>query len=160
MGRLCHRSGDVGFFAGGELYRSHEEREAGFRSVIRSNFPGLNVLPTNAGLDDPQTNFEMMWSLLKDKPNLVGICCIGGGNRGIEKALIEYEGGNDVVYCAFNLTPLTRQGLLSGTFDAVVHQDMRRAAHAAIDGLINSFDGKQLESMTIPTEIIMVENLR
>ncbi len=159
-GRLCSDSGDLALFAGGELYRSHEEREAGFRSVIRDSFHHLGILATFSSGDDPHRIYVMARDLLKDCDTLRGICCIGGGNRGIEKALLESGRQNQIVYCAFNLTPLTRNGLLSGIFDVVVHQDMERAAHTAVDSLVHHFEGKVPSPGTIPTELIMVENLR
>jgi len=159
-GRLCGDPGKLAFFAGGELYRSHEEREAGFRSVIRDSFGHLEVMATFASGDDPHRNYAMTRDLLKDCDNLRGICCIGGGNRGIEKALLESDRWRRIIYCAFNLTPLTRNGLLTGVFDVVVHQDMGRAARAAVDSLVQHFEDKAPSPGRIPTELIMVENLR
>lgn len=160
MGRLCNQPGDVALFAGGELYRSHEEREAGFRSVLRDQFQHINVLPTFVGKDDPQRNYGMTKELLSDNGDVRGICCIGGGNRGIEKALLEAGRANDVIYCAINLTPLTRQGLLSGVFDVVIHQDMDLAARTSVDTLLQHFQGGVGWPPAIPTELIMAENLR
>ena len=159
-GRLCGDPGKLALFAGGELYRSHEEREVGFRSVIRDSFHHLEVLPTYSSGDDPHRIYAMARKLLEGCDDLRGICCVGGGNRGIEKALLESGRQGQIVYCAFNLTPLTRNGLLTGIFDVVVHQDMGRAARAAVDSLVLHFEGKASSPATIPTELIMAENLR
>ena len=159
-GRLCRDPGDLALFAGGGLYCSHEQREAGFRSVIRDSFQHLGVLTTFSSGDDPHRIYAMARNLLKDCDTLRGICCVGGGNRGIEKALLESGRQSQIVYCAFNLTPLTRNGLLNGTFDIIVHQDMGRAARVAVDSLVHHFDEKVPSPGTIPTELIMVENLR
>ena len=160
MGRLCHGPGAIALFAGGVLYRSHEERETGFRSVMRDSFAQFRVLSTFESNDDPHRTYEMASSLLRKNDDLRGICCVGGGNRGIEKALLECERQLQITYCAFNLTPLTRQGLLAGVFDAVVHQDMERAARQAIDGFVIHLAGKTPSTRTIPIEIMMMENLR
>lgn len=160
MGRLCGDPGNVALFAGGELYRSHEEREAGFRSVLRDNFQHINVLPTLAGKDDPQRTYDMTRALLNGNKDVRGICCVGGANRGIEKALLEFGRADDIIYCAFNLTPLTRQGLLSGIFDVVIHQDMNLAARKSVDTLMQHFQGRTSWPPAIPTELIMAENLR
>ena len=53
MGRLCRKPGEVAVFTGGTLYRSHEEREIGIRTVIREEFPTLTILEASVGLDDP-----------------------------------------------------------------------------------------------------------
>lgn len=159
MGRLCKAPGDIAVFWGGHLYRSHEEREIGFRSVIRDEFPDLNLLGGSQGDDDPHKNYKMAKRLLAENRDLRGIYNVGGGNRGIEKALLESGREREITYVAFNLTPLTRQGLLSGVIDAVVHQDMARAARIAIDALVDNFVGKPVSFPNVPVDIIMRENL-
>ncbi len=160
MGRLCREPGEVAIFVGGPLYRSHEEREIGFCSVVREEFPHLTLLAGCQSLDNPHKNYDMASHLLRSRRNLRGIYNVGGGNRGIEKAVFESGRQDEITYVAFNLTPLTKQGLLTGVIDAVVHQDMARAAQTAIDALINNFVGKPVAFPEVPVEIIMRENLR
>ncbi len=159
MGRLCAQGGTIAIFWGGQLYRSHEEREMGFRTVLRSEFEHLKVLDAIRGFDDPRKNYEMARELLTYHDDLKGICSIGSGNRGIEKALLESGRKDDVTYVAFNLTPLTKQCLLSGVMDAVVHQDMARAADIAISAVVDRIAGRPVRIDTIPIEIIMRENI-
>ena len=159
MGRLCRRAGEVAVFTGGSLYRGHEEREIGFRSVIREEFPELTLLPECLGLDDPERNYQIAGDLLAKKRELVGIFNVGGGNRGIEKALLESGRAQDVVYVAFNLTPLTRQALLQGTMDAVVHQDMAQSARRALNAIIDSSRGLDVTIQPTKLEIVMRENV-
>jgi len=44
MGRFCRSAGKLAVVWGGQLYRSHEERESGFRSILRSERPDLQLL--------------------------------------------------------------------------------------------------------------------
>jgi LacI family transcriptional regulator len=101
----------------------------------------------------------MARELLANHDDLKGICSIGSGNRGIEKALLESGRKDEVTYVAFNLTPLTKQCLLSGVMDAVVHQDMARAADIAISAVVDHIAGRPVRIDTIPIEIIMRENI-
>ncbi len=160
MGRLCKRPGDVATFWGGGLYRSHEEREIGFRSIIRTEFPELSLLADIKGRDDPHRNYELARKLLASHRTLRGIYNVGGGNRGIEKALIESGRAAEICYVAFNLTPLTKQSLLNGHIDAVVHQDMARVAHLAVTALVDNFTGKPVSCPRVPVEVILRENIR
>ena len=160
MGRLIQKSGDVGIFLAGNAYRSHEEREIGFNTVVREEFPQLNLLPPCRGLDDPEKNYRMASELLESNADLIGIYSMGGGNCGIEKAVIESGRQDDIIYIAFNLTPLTRQALINGVVDAVVHQDLARAAEMAISNLINHHTVRPLAFPQVPVEIIMRENIR
>ncbi|WP_187970405.1 LacI family DNA-binding transcriptional regulator [Aquibium microcysteis] len=160
LGHLCARKGKVAVFMSDMLYRSHEERESGARSVLRSDFPQIEVLPSINTRDNPETCYSETRELLKRHPDLAGMINLGGGNRGIEKALLESGKAIDVAYVAFNLTPLTRKALLDGTIDAVVHQDMGRISRRAVDAIIGHHGGKPPETGYIPAEIIMRENIR
>lgn len=159
MGRLARAPGKVAAFWGGHLYRSHEEREMGFRAVLREEFHELTLLDALQGRDDPEKNYRMARELL-ETDDLRGIYSIGSGNRGIEKAMLESGRKEEVTYIAFNLTPLTRQCLMSGVIDAVVHQDMARAAECAVGALLDDKLGRPVQLERVPVEIIMRENLR
>ncbi|MHA1549412.1 MAG: LacI family DNA-binding transcriptional regulator [Alphaproteobacteria bacterium] len=160
MGRLSRQPGTIAIFWGSPLYRSHEEREMGFRAVLRSEFDHLSMLDAIQGFDDPQKNYERAANLLAKREDLSGIYSIGSGNRGIEKAMLESGRKDDVTYVAFNLTPLTKQCLISGVMDAVVHQDMAKAAQVAIDAVVDRIAQRPVRFHTIPIEIIMRENIR
>lgn len=160
MGRMCPPEGEVAIFWSGSNYRSHEEREMGFRSVLRDEFPDLTVLDAVAGLDDPETIMNRASTLLAQRTNLVGVFNIGGGNRGLERALIDSGRQHEINYIAYNLTPLTRQCLLSGVMDAVIHQDMSRAADMAIDAVFHHATSRTPSIEPIPVEIVMRENMR
>ena len=160
MGRLCPEPGKIAIFWGGHLYRSHEEREMGFRTVLRSEFGHLRMLDDIQGFDDPRKNYEMAAELFANHDDLKGIYSVGSGNRGIEKAMLESGRKDDVNYVAFNLTPLTTQCLLSGVMDAVVHQDMARAADIAISAVVDNVAGRPARFDNIPIEIIMRESIR
>ena len=160
MGRMTSRPGKVGIITGGALYRSHEEREIGFVTVLRQEFPHLDVMNSWVGQDDPMRNHTIVKDVLAREPDLVGLYSIGSGNRGIEKALIESGRQHDITFIAYNLTPLTRHALLDGTIDAVIHQDMALASRSAIDALLNQLNGVEPSIPEIPIEIILRENIR
>lgn len=159
MGRLIREPGDIAIFLGGTIYRSHEEREIGFRTVLREEFSGLDILTPFQGFDDPERNYRAGREFLK-RDSLRGIYSLGSGNRGIEKAVLESGRQAEITYIAFNLTPLTRQALLNGVIDAVIHQDMARQAETAIDGLIAHLTNRPATFPDLPVEIVMRENIR
>ncbi len=160
MGRCCHGAGKIAVFWGSALYRGHEEREFGFRTVLRGEFPHLELLTVNQGQDDPAVNYQMAKALLASHDDLCGIYNVGAGNRGIEKALIESGREDEICYIAFNLTPLTKQALLTGVMDAVIHQDMAKAARVAIEAIICKATNRPIAFPLVPIEIIMRENVR
>lgn len=160
MGLMTSEPGDIAIFVGGPLYRSHEEREMGFRSKLREDFPHLKLQKVFQSFDDPEKNLMMASKLLACEPELRGIVNIGGGNRGIEKALLDSGKKDEVTYVCFNLTPLTKQALLTGVVDAVVHQDMGHAARIAIRSIVDYLTSRKPEFPQVPVEIILRENVR
>ena len=160
MGHLSGRKGKAAIFMSDTLYRSHEERESGVRTLLRQDFPDIAVLDVITMGDNPSAFYGRALDLLERHPDLTSICNVGAGHRGIEKALIEKGRAMDMAYVAFNLTPLTRNALLNGTVDAVVHQDMVRISDMAMRAIGNFHTGLPIVPERAPSEIIMRENVR
>ena len=156
MGRFCRGPGKMAVVWGGQLQRSHEEREIGFRAVLRQEHPALQIVEVN-GNDDPDINFARVSELIARQPDLLGVYCVGGG-QGAVAAAIETAGlSQKLVMIGHNFNDETRPFLLSGTIDAIIHQDMTRIADAALACLIDV--KRSPASGGIPIEIITRENL-
>ena len=156
-GTLLQGAGKLAVVWGGQLYRSHEEREIGFRTVLRQDYPALQIIEMVNGNDDPGLNFAGVSELIAKHPDLLGVYCVGGG-QGAVAAAIETAGlAQRLVMIGHNFNDETKPFLLSGTIDAVIHQDMTRIAEAALNCLIGVKG--QPASAGIPIEIITRENL-
>jgi LacI family transcriptional regulator len=158
MGRFCRGPGKLAVVWGGQLYRSHEEREIGFRAVLRHDYPELQILEMVNGRDDAELNFARMTEVLAEHPDLLGVYCVGGGQRGVAAALEQSGRARSVVMIGHNFNEETKPFLLSGTMDAVIHQDMTRIAEMALSCLLGRNAPSQHAS--VPIEIITRENLR
>ncbi|MEP3277418.1 MAG: LacI family DNA-binding transcriptional regulator [Stappiaceae bacterium] len=159
MGRLCQSPGLVAIISGGEYYRSHENREMGFRAVVRMDFAHLAVAETITALDDIQGNYLATCHLVENRADLVGIYSVGGGNEGIVKALHEKGVAGEVKLIGHNLTAKTQSYLLEGSMDYVLHQNMRRAAEISVNAMISDLESRQAEFPILPVEIITKENI-
>ena len=159
MGRFVPTAGKIALLWGGQLYRSHEEREIGFRSILRSDFSQLEVIDLIEGHDDAEENYNQVLLMLDRYSDLVGIYNVGGGNRGIVCALAERERSNDITLIGHNLTVTTHRYLLDGSMDAIIHQDMRAAARMAVTALIDHRNQHKASVERLPVEIIVKENL-
>ena len=156
MGRFCRGIGKLAVVWGGQLYRSHEERESGFRSVLRSERPDLQSLELITGNDNPEVTRARVREAIATHPDLVGIYCVGGGVAGAADAIEQAGLAPQVVLIGHNYNPETRPYLLSGTIHALVHQDMRRIAADALACL--SARKPSPAAARIPIEIITREN--
>ena len=159
MGRFCRMPGQVAILWGGELYRSHEEREIGFRSVLRSEFRQLEVLDLVSGGDEAEENHRQISAVIQSHPELVGIYSVGGGNQGVVKAMQDQRAGDRLTLIAHNLTETTREYLMDGSVDVIIHQDMELAANTALSTLIAKSGGVSIEVPRIPIEIVTKENM-
>ena len=157
MGRFCRSPGKLAVVWGGSLYRSHEEREIGFRAVLRHEYPELQILEMVNGNDDADLNFARCSEVIARHPDLLGVYCVGGGQSGVAAALEAAGIAQSIVMIGHNFNDETKPFLLSGTIDAVIHQDMSRIASAAMDCLLGR---KSLPANAgIAVEIITRENL-
>lgn len=55
---------------------------------------------------------------------------------------------------------VTRQAQLTGVMDAVIHQDMARAAVLSLEALVSHAVQRPVTLERIPVEIILRENIR
>lgn len=157
MGRFCRGPGKLAVVWGGQLYRSHEERETGFRAVLRHEHPDLQILEMVNGNDDAALNRSRMREVIERNPDLQGVYCIGGGQKGVAEALEQAGAADRIVMIGHNFNEETRPFLLSGTIDAIIHQNMERIARAALGCLLQRDPSS--DNAGIPIEIVTRENM-
>ncbi len=154
MGNYC--SGSVAVVWSGQLSRAHEERESGFRALMRTEFPGIRVTDVSSGDDKPAENFRLIKKLLEDDETITGIYGVGAGPTAIVDAIKAAKRKSPVKVIAHNLTHVTREHLLSSEIDVIIHQDMHTIAKCAIERLlVGSVTGRRI----VPTQIITRENI-
>jgi LacI family transcriptional regulator len=134
MGRhLDGRSGArVAVVVGSFSYRCHEDREIGFRSIMRQQFESVEVLEVIKGDDSDEATYDAARKLLQAEPNIIGVYNVAGGNRGLAQAVGELQHAYRPVYITHELNRVTEPLLRSGQIDYLIVQDLdemvRRAA--------------------------------
>ena len=158
MGRMTTSSGVALIVTGGQLYRSHEEREIGFRSAMRGAFPHIHEVIACLGHDDIEGNYNIVSHILKQRNDVIGIYHVGGGNEGVVKALREFELSQEILYIGHNLSRETRTYLLDGTMDIVLHVDVTQVAERAVELMVSHLEHHSYENSPLPTRVITREN--
>jgi LacI family transcriptional regulator len=161
LGRFLMTSSErrkVALFAGSLSYRGHEEREMGFRHMIKEEFPNLQIVELREMRDDEETAFSEATQLLHRHPDLAGVYNIGAGNEGIVRAL-KANPASRTVYVAHELTAHNRARLLDGAIDAVIDQNPRVEAREAINILSQSIKGLPYDYHPPRLQIIFRENI-
>lgn len=161
IGRFLPRAkGKVALIAGALAYRGHEEREMGFRHILRERFPDMEIVAPPEVREDPDRAYEEVRALLGRYPDLLAIYCIGAGGEGVGRALVETNRAQSVVFIGHDLTDHTRTYLLDGVMDAVIDQNARVEARDAIDRLVRSIKGEMdIPQTTVRIQSVFSENI-
>ncbi len=163
MGRFVRQtSGEVAILEGSLAlsYRDHQERELGFRDSLNEHGPGLKIVGRWETQDNFEESYRQAKAMLEQHPDLLGLYSIGSGVRGIAHALTERGIAREVVFIGHDLTRFTRQFLIDGTVDAIIHQDPESQARLAVETLIGHYDGTARHPPDLlNVEVFLRENL-
>ena len=162
LGRFLNgRKGPVAVVAGSLQVRDHRQRLDGFAGVLWAGYPDLLLLPPLEGRDEPERVHALLSARLAERPGLLGIYSLGGGNRGLIRALGELPAGRRPAVIAHELTSHTRAALQQGLIDAVLNQDAGHEIRSAIRVLKARADGHAVIAAQerIRIDIFLKDNL-
>ena len=129
-------------------FRGEEEREMGFRSVMRSRYPDRALVEVDDSFGLNAQVHTRVLAALNEHADIRAVYSIGGGNRAAVDAFDEAD-RPCAVFVAHDLDEdnlaLLRQGRLSFVLHHDLQADMRRAchlvlqAHRAVPGRVRSW---------------------
>ena len=161
MGLLCGAERcEVAVFMGSRDYHGHREREAGFHETMDSLFPNITLLdPIETGEDVERTR-SAMTTILRNRPALRGVYCVGAGRTGVIDAVVPL-GDKRPRIVAHDLTSSSRRWLHDGTVDCLIDQNARLVGEQSVVRLLGAMAaGSALLSFSaIEPRIILRENL-
>jgi LacI family transcriptional regulator, galactose operon repressor len=125
LGRhLEHRTdASVAVIVGNVSYRCHEDREIGFRSLLRQKFSNIELLEV-VGNDSSEIAYDATLKLFATKPNLAGLYNVAGGNRGLAQALSDMKLTYRPIYITHELNQVTAPLLRTERIDYLITQDL------------------------------------
>jgi LacI family transcriptional regulator len=110
----------VGYFA----YRCHEDREIGFRALLRQRFPQIELVEVLKGEDSPEATYDAARRLLQKWPDIAGLYNVSGGNRGLAQALSEHPPARRPLFISHEVNEVTEPLLRAGVIDFVITQNL------------------------------------
>lgn len=128
----------VGFVVGDPAFTCHEDREIGFRSLMRLNSPHVVLLDAVKGEDSPDQTYTAVANLIERAPNLAAIYNVSGGHAGLVKALHE-KNMHDVIVVAHEANTITTPLLHEASMHYVL-------AQSPAELLIRAFEAAQQPS--------------
>ncbi|MFT4727446.1 MAG: LacI family transcriptional regulator [Granulosicoccus sp.] len=160
MGRFIKAdSGRILVLANSRLARDHLERRHGFDSIMSKQFPQFEVLPSVEAKDDEELSERQLPNAFKTWPDIRGIYTSYASNPGLIQFLRKKT--PDVVVIAHELTPLSRNALQDGEFDALISQDLGHIVRSAVRLMRARVDAVPYNALQerIRVEIFLKENL-
>ena len=157
---LCKEKAKAALILGSRAYHGHEEREMGFRSVLRERFGGLTIVEEREIHENVDTAYQETAAILEAHPDLDALYCIGAGQPGVARALTDSGRADCVVFIAHGLSADTRGYLIDGVMDAVIDEDTSVMAEQAIARLVAARKGLPADQMAaIRIQAIFPENI-
>jgi LacI family transcriptional regulator len=120
---------------GSHNFHGEEERESGFRALLRERFPQLDVVEVSGTFGLDRETRRAVAARLAERPDIVGVYSMGGGNRGILDAF-DAAGRPVLAYVGHDLDAENRALLEAGRIDAVIDHDLAADARDAIRAIL------------------------
>lgn len=161
MGRLlpANQPAKAALFAGSLAYRGHEEREMGFRHILREEFPHIQILELREIMDDRDRAQSETHALLTQHPDLAAIYNVGGGTSGIATELRARSLAQRVLFLCHDVTDSNKALILDGIVDAVLDQNPRVEAREALNLLTAAARGQPYSYIPPRLQLVLRENL-
>ncbi|WP_339542025.1 MULTISPECIES: LacI family DNA-binding transcriptional regulator [unclassified Pseudomonas] len=122
-------------------FRCQQEREMGFRRVLRSEFPYLKIDERVMSDDRPQTTTEQLTRYFSKHNYPAAIYNVAGANRGVAQAIETIAAEDRPIFVGHELTVHTRAMLESGVMDYVISHDFVGETAAAVRWIRGAIEG-------------------
>jgi len=164
FGRCLERESgaQVAIVASNLSYRCWEDREIGFRSLLRRRFPQIDIVEIVTESDSPQATCEAALRVLSDGRAVGGIYNVAGQNQGLAQAIREIRLPRRPLYITHELDEATEALLRDGVIDFLITQNLESIVNVATRFLIGLRTGTARcgEINLVPIELISQFNLQ
>jgi LacI family transcriptional regulator len=161
MGRLLGEpGGEVVMIAGMLSMTGHQEREIGFRAVLRERYPQCHLLEVLQSMERGERAGDLVFRTLKRNPKVRGIYNASAGARPVVEAIQALGLGRRVTFITHELTEERRRLLRAGLIDAIIDQNPELEVRTAVDCLAAHFGRLEAApaSTITPVQIHTIEN--
>ena len=105
-------------------YRCQQERELGFKKILRSNFPELTIKESIYSLDTSEESYKHVKQYIKKNGPPTGIYSIAGGNLGVAEAIKDTGYKNQIIFIGHELNKNSKQLLDTEEMSYVIGHDI------------------------------------
>jgi LacI family transcriptional regulator len=139
LGRCLERTGQakvavvVGYFS----YLCQEDREIGFRSLLRQRFPKIEIVEVIKGDDSREATYAAVLRLFENRRDIAGIYNVAGGNFGLARAIDEASLDRRPLYITHEVNEVTEPLLRTGVIDFLISQNIESLVRTSRQVLID-----------------------
>jgi LacI family transcriptional regulator len=153
MHKLLPKGGKIVCVNGPDQFKSLHDRLAGFKSVLRSEWPELEIVEIIQNLNDNILSYEMMSAYLKSGKPVDGVFVIGSGVSGVGDAIRESK-RKDIRFISYDKLPETQKQIKEGLIDFTITQEPRMQGYLPVKILFEyNFYGYSPASKNMYTKI-------
>nr|WP_244562588.1 substrate-binding domain-containing protein [Ensifer aridi] len=134
-------------------FRCQQEREMGFRRVLRSDFPYLKIEERVISDDRPESTSEQLTRYFEANGHPAAIYNVAGANRGVARALENAGKADETVFVGHELTNHSRSLLESRVMDYVISHDFASELASAARWIKDNLNGVTTEPP--PSQILV-----
>lgn len=137
-------------FVMSEAFRCQQEREMGFRRTLRNDFPYLRIDERVIVDDDPDNSFLHIHQYIQSHGPPAAIYNVAGANRGLARALEDYEKAEETIFVGHELTRHSRALLEAKIMDYVISHDFTAELGLAVRWIKERHQGVNAEPPATP----------
>ncbi|MFB8244313.1 LacI family DNA-binding transcriptional regulator [Streptomyces sp. NPDC055952] len=152
---LGRRPGNVLTSLSSGFFRNEEEREMGFRSVMRARHPDRTLVEITEGQGLDATQYDLVRAALERDPDIRAVYSIGGGNIATLRAFDDL-GRECAVFVAHDLDQDNTRLLREHRLSAVLHHDLRQDVREACHTVMRAHGALPPAGPTLPSAIQVV----
>ena len=152
----------VALVASNLSYRCSEDREIGFRALLRRRFPQIEIVEVVTKVDSPQATYEAALCVLRNDRAVSGIYNVSGENLGLAQAIDEMQFPRRPLYITHETDEATEPLLRAGVIDFLITQNLEFLAKSLkrfLMGLRTSA-ARSGEINLVPIELVSKFNLQ
>ncbi|WP_030421172.1 LacI family DNA-binding transcriptional regulator [Streptomyces sp. SCSIO 75703] len=152
---LGERPGHVLTSLSSGFFRNEEEREMGFRAVMRAHHPERALVEVTEGQGLDAAQYDLVRSALERDPEIRAVYSMGGGNIATLRAF-EDLGRPCAVFVAHDLDQDNTRLLREHRLSAVLHHDLRHDLREACHTVMRAHDALPPAAPPLPSAIQVV----
>lgn len=131
------RPAGVAVLLGDHAFRCHDDREIGFRTALRADFPRIALVDEAMGEDNEEKTQRAVVNMLRSNPALSAVYNVAGGNNGLARALEIQNRQNDICVVGHEANAVTSPLLKSGILNFALAARPQLLFEAAISNALN-----------------------